>query len=92
MSRKEKIAYIFFLVSSFLLISLFVLNINREGYIVSEIKWTIYGLAIAVNSVFILVSSVRQYNANLLFGKQSRYTLFGVAPMILLSIYVHFTQ
>tara|TARA_R110002050_G_scaffold87798_2_gene185836 strand:+ start:4035 stop:4307 length:273 start_codon:yes stop_codon:yes gene_type:complete len=85
--RVEKLAYFFYLVSSLILIGFFLNFGDREGYIVSEIKWTFFGLTITINLIFFLVSVWRFILQKTIKKKEIILTIIGFIPMITLLIY-----
>jgi hypothetical protein len=74
-------------VSSLILIAFFLNFGNREGFIISEIKWTVFGLAIYVNAIFLMVSIWRFILQKKLEKTEIILTVIGVSPMITLLIY-----
>lgn len=88
MVKKETLAYVLFLLSSLILIGFFLNFGNREGYIVSDIKWSIYGLAVIVNVIFLIVSMFRFILYKSTKKTEILLTILGITPMMLLFIYI----
>lgn len=86
--RKDKLAYILFLLSSLLLIGIFLHFGKSEGYIISEFKWTFFGLAMTVNLIFLAVSILRFILKKSIKTNELLLTILGITPMIILLIYV----
>jgi hypothetical protein len=88
MLKKATLAYVLFLLSSLILIGFFLNFGNREGYIVSDIKWSIYGLAVLVNIIFIIVSVYRFIQYKSTTKNEILLSILGITPIILLLIYI----
>ena len=89
--KNEFVAYLFFLLSSFTLIAFFLKFGKDEGYILSDIKWAVYGLAIMVNLIFIIVSFYNIIRKKLFWKAEFWLTFIALIPIVSLMIFVHFT-
>jgi hypothetical protein len=89
--RKEFLAYLVFLVSSVVLIALFMNVGKREGHIVSSIKWAFFELALTVNLIFLSVAILRFYLKKRILKTELILTVLGVLPIITLWIYTVLT-
>lgn len=91
MTRKERIAFIIFCLSTMLLNGFFLINGGREGYIVSVVKWSMLYMAVIINLVFLTAAFITLLKYEQLWRRKEFWrVILALMPMIasLLSIMI----